>query len=565
MTSNTNHSKTPLVKTLNQQYRENFSNLTSLIDLEKTNLLKESDILNDDETENFNSNNRFVHNSNFMNSLKISNQQAKRNLSASSSLIDNKNDSFNHKNTNSPSMNGNRTLKFDQTLYSNKSKMNHIEDALASVLDDMKQLDFSTNLSQVQTQAIMPAKNMNPIFDTIKKTSLSCSSTPSSYSSQSSASSSSSTTIGINNNKNGILSKNQDDFQLKSNLNNNNNKENNKRPDLVLDLPVNLPTLLASNQIPAIGSINLNNQFMSTLPNQKVRRKSIDRINTLEGLNKPIISNNINKILVNNINDKLHSSSTSSTESSLSSAASLNLLTDQTNNNYQRLANKNLLNSCMAAAEAAANAALLNNKTVKLSSDEIISNNNKIINQSTPKSAPENQLHAFNFDANQIIENKTVSSLTSSSSPLFKMTDNVFTDSSDDKLTSTNEHKFKNQLNQFKNSNYCTTNDLNFYALELNDHVLLKNDEKTSIINKKNPPPIMKKPEKSLEVMRKLSQTSSPVDEKQQSNKSLDSSSSTISSLPSTETNGSPANNDSSSNSKTNISIKLSNSKATDV
>ena len=109
-------------------------------------------------------------------------------------------------------------------------------------------------------------------------------------------------------------------------------------------------------------------------------------------------------------------------------------------------ANKNLLNSCMAAAEAAANAALLNNKTVKLSSDEIISNNNKIINQSTPKSAPENQLHAFNFDANQIIENKTVSSLTSSSSPLFKMTDNVFTDSSDDKLTSTNEHKFKNQL-----------------------------------------------------------------------------------------------------------------------
>jgi len=63
MTSSTNHSKTSLVKTLNQQYRENFSNLTSLMDLEKTNLLKESDILNDDENENFNSNNRFVHNS----------------------------------------------------------------------------------------------------------------------------------------------------------------------------------------------------------------------------------------------------------------------------------------------------------------------------------------------------------------------------------------------------------------------------------------------------------------------------------------------------------------------
>ena len=51
----------------------------------------------------------------------------------------------------------------DDLLLTNKQmlKMNHIEDALASVLDDMKQLDFATTPSKGYTQA-------NPVLSTLK-------------------------------------------------------------------------------------------------------------------------------------------------------------------------------------------------------------------------------------------------------------------------------------------------------------------------------------------------------------------------------------------------------------
>ena len=275
------------------------------------------------------------------------------------------------------------------------------------------------------------------------------------------------------------------------------------------------------------------------MPNQKVRRKSLDRTNTLDGLTKISTNNTITRN--KNVKEQLQSSSTSSTEtSSISSAASFNLLADQTNKqtDYQR--STNLLN-CMAAAEAAAKAALLNN----VQSD-------KNSNQSTPNSNNSDK-RIFNFDLNKTEE--SMSSL--NSSLLFKTTTDI---SSPD--TVLNEQKFKNKLNQFKNSNYCSTNEFNLYTLELNvDDKLppaeerVENDDNKAV--RKQPPPIMKKPEKSQEIMRKLGR--SP--DQQQQNKSLSSSSSTISSLPSMETqNHSPANSDTSK-----LSIRLSNSKATDV
>ncbi len=620
--------KTPTLakQALAQQYRDN--NMSNIIDLDKSHLnellkVKESHILNDDENESIKNgfNNRFNQN-NCSNSYSIINSLAKnqsakvRNLSASSSLIDQsikncQSDSFTLKSNNntlsknnSPTqINSNRALKFENSIYSsnqNKSKMNHIEDALASVLDDMKQLDFST------TPNASSQSNKNPIFDSIKKngthlnSNSSATSTPSSYSSQSSSNSSNGilknnlylNTINgpkLNRKEDFVSSQLQhlgDEFQIKPASVNKENK--NKRPDLVLDLPINLIAMPTTTST----AINLNNQFMSTMPNQKVRRKSLDRTNTSDAIAKltstpPNLSRNLNN---SSVKDKLHCSSTSSTESSsLSSAASLNiLLADQTNkqqntDNALQRSNKLLLMS--AAAEAAANAALLNNPVLtncnngtKINTDEMMSIL-KNPNQSTPNSVTDNQLRTFNFDLNRTGEDSMTSL---NSSLLFNNKNSIDTNVApalclfNDQENKPNEQNFKNKLNQFKNSNYCTANDFNLFALELN----MDNSEKQTTdensfqsacntLKKNPPPPVMKKPEKSQEIMRKLGRSPPVVLDQQQnvsSNKSLSSSSSTISSLPSTDAangaGGSPINSDSS---KVNLSIRLSNSKATDV
>jgi hypothetical protein len=131
----------------------------------------------------------------------------KRNLSASSTLIDQmqqNNPSINNSNNNMNNFNENKLINFENLLNNkHQLKMHHIEDALASVLDDMKQLDFSTSLSitppPVSSNQISSTVKPKQVTNSLSKTainnlmsSLSSSKASSSVSSSSSSSTSSS-------------------------------------------------------------------------------------------------------------------------------------------------------------------------------------------------------------------------------------------------------------------------------------------------------------------------------------------------------------------------------------
>ena len=157
----------------------NRSNLAELSEV------KESDILNDEEHDNSNSHrikqnmnlvkNNIMRSSNtsisFTNHINKHHQQHNDNnglktpktgtslkihTPSSNSLVQPKLSAAHSNNT-----------SLDDLLLSNKQmlKMNHIEDALASVLDDMKQLDFSTSLATTPSQHF---SQTNPILSTIK-------------------------------------------------------------------------------------------------------------------------------------------------------------------------------------------------------------------------------------------------------------------------------------------------------------------------------------------------------------------------------------------------------------
>ncbi len=111
---------------------------------------------------------------------------------------------------NSPRNLNQQLINFDN-LMNNKQqlKMHHIEDALASVLDDMKQLDFSTsspvpNASNTKSNAIKVNSTPNALGVTNKAisnivSSLSSSQGPSSSSSSSTSSTSSNNGVSKNN------------------------------------------------------------------------------------------------------------------------------------------------------------------------------------------------------------------------------------------------------------------------------------------------------------------------------------------------------------------------------
>lgn len=162
--------------------------------------------------------------------------------------------------------------------------MHHIEDALASVLDDMKQLDFSTsniqNANQNQQQSNTPlvhntvnsSLNVNNKVLTNLVASLPSSQTPSSSSSSSTSSSTSSTNDKNQNNLNCVksdfsenLSQSSDD-ELRVKQRKCSGNESSaviigspltaksiqglaKRPDLVLDLPGNLLSSPSKQQV----------------------------------------------------------------------------------------------------------------------------------------------------------------------------------------------------------------------------------------------------------------------------------------------------------------------------
>jgi hypothetical protein len=89
------------------------------------------------------------------------------------------------------------------------------------------------------------------------------------------------------------------------------------------------------------------------------------------------------------------------------------------------------------------------------------------------------------------------------------------------------------------------------------------NDPKVTPIKKK-PPPIMQKPEKSDEILRKLGR-SPPTDQNQIGSNSVQQAPNSFSSNISSMSSSSTTNNSSNGSIKANMSVRLSNSKATDV
>lgn len=653
--SHKNHAKTVGIVSSNQMLREALlsNNMTSsqiTNDSESLSELlqaKESDILDNDDTESVVSeavsmilNNNTNSQLNYQNQVKYQNMmrssssnstasnsytpnnhvikqsseiqrrvslKKQRNLSASSSIID---QSMSQNTKNSPRNINQQLINFDNLLNNKQQlKMHHIEDALASVLDDMKQLDFSTsastqNVSNPSKVNCSSSDNLNTSNNlgggnnkiiTNLVSSLSSSQAPSSSSSSSTSSSTSSNNgLSINKNLNQLnkndfgenLSQSSDDelrlkrernlntnsASIKDNQNNNSNAKNilssqkpssgrvvigspstsqtihgiNKRPDLVLDLPVNL--LISPSKQSNSQSVNA-----STMPNCKVRRKSENAI----GLN---------------------SSSTSSTESSSisSSASTKKNFSHNRAGSSQTVTNNILLSSATAAVEQALNYV---NTTGKRS--------NSIVS-----SLKDDDLTSKSFNESLDATKSELSFTQSSSVRKQSLTSD---DHDVESLRDDNCDKdFREKLEEFKNTNYCSIDEFNTLSLASEnaiDYVELNNEDpnnddpervfdeepdrtpspplppppvppeyeeqKTSRSScKKQPPPVMKKPEKSEEILRKLGRGADSVSPQFGTVSSVSSTSSSVHDRVS---------NSSTSNTENSVSIRLSTSKATDV
>lgn len=444
-----------------------------MLNLDKSNLsdllkVKESDILDDDEPSE-STNKTTASRSAYYN------QNSAKFNSSTNSLYHT--DSFSFKTNPSTPL-----FKQQHSLVSNanKNKMNQIEDALASVLDDMKQLDFSTSLtntpsSTAPASSSSQAKSFNPLFDAFK-TPNSCLLSSSATNSPTSKNFISPFTSGKSFN---ILSQQPSKDSSLTSLN-----TNTKRPDLVLDLPFTNDSNNMTKNLQDL-TINMTNQFISTLPT-KVRRKSLDKtnrlLNTLDSskpklnlLNTAATTNSESSCTTNKasvlIKEQLHSSSASSTGSS-SVASSLS---DQ-------------------------NAPSVDTKTPD------------------PSQTPS--------EAAKVVE---------------------------DDEEETNLTKFKSTSRELLDEN-----------LRREDLLVVG---KSTVTFKQPPPPVMKKPNMSEEIIRKLGRSTSNDQQLQQQQQIVGESlsSSTISSsYPSVDANDSSVSN-SSSKPSNNLSIRLSNSKATDV
>ena len=151
-----------------------------------------------------------------------------------------------------------------------------------------------------------------------------------------------------------------------------------------------------------------------------------------------------------------------------------------------------------------------------------------------------------------------------------------------------NNKQFKEKLEEFKTTNYCSLDEFNLSAVQAEnaiDYVELTNEdnvdkitshrsetppsplpppppipksEKTKNSSKKQPPPVMKKPEKSEEILRKLGRGGESLQQQFGTISSISSTSSSIQDRASTSSNSNTENNN-------NVTIRLSHSKATDV
>ena len=655
-------------------------NSANELELNRSNLselsqVKESDILNDDDAEslNLNLNEHFSAFLNLKNAqaqlnnqnnalrsssnsislpshLKQHNQQQalsvlcrKRNSTSSSNSVQlekslnylplQKNNNNNNKQQSSANTMNNTSL--DDLLLNSKQKlkMNHIEDALASVLDDMKQLDFSTSLATTPIGSNNNNNNQNPLIATIKKNSM-FKTLPDN-----------STTNGFgipnsnNNNNNGlrtsslrktaIKSKNNlslkanhrvyfndedltssgdessDDLNRKTNGNANTdlikianqfnssindqilNSNLNKRPDLVLDLPINLllSTSPSQQQQQLLNAASLQTAQSSTprqpasLAQSEAKRLSIDL-----AAGSPQISK-INAI--NKAKEQLHSSSTSSTESATSSSSnSIGLLKTNTLKSVQtpETAHK-ILNGDSGECKMEQVGLPLRNFNVDFMCDSLTTTTTTDTITTSSYSTTTKSVNGTP-QTPQTQKSKIVTlpcphlPVVSSTATSLVIENRNEADLEKENCSTLERTRIITRPPRAANSSAEPTN---LIELAINNENKMGEDVSTPETNKQNkmlnsasgkkqPPPLMKKPEKSDEILRKLGK--SPPNELQintisASSSTSSSNASTISSSVSLSSSSSQiASNNSptlNSGNKSNLSIRLSNSKATDV
>jgi hypothetical protein len=650
-------------------------NSANELELNRSNLselsqVKESDILNDDDAEslNLNLNEHFSAFLNLKNAqaqlnnqsnalrsssnsislpshLKQHNQQQalsvlcrKRNSTSSSNSVQLEK-SLNYlplkNNNNSKQQSSANTMNntsLDDLLLNSKQKlkMNHIEDALASVLDDMKQLDFSTSLAT--TPIGSNNNNQNPLIATIKNNSM-FKTLPDN-----------STTNGFgianshNNNNNGmrtsslrktaIKSKNNlslkanhrvyfndedltssgdessDDLNRKTNGNANTdlikianqfnsslndqilNSNLNKRPDLVLDLPINLllSTSPSQQQQQVLNAASLQTAPSSTprqpasLTQSEAKRLSIDL-----AAGSPQISK-INAI--NKAKEQLHSSSTSSTESATSSSSnSIGLLKTNTLKSVQtpETAHKILNGDSECKMEQAG--LPLRNFNVDFLCDSLTTTTTTTDTITTSSYSTTTKSVNGTPQTPQTQKSKIVTlpcphlPVVSSTATSLVIENRNEADLEKENCSTLERTRIITRPPRAASSSAEPTN---LIELAINNENKMGEDvstpqtKQTQMLNsasgKKQPPPLMKKPEKSDEILRKLGK--SPPNELQintisASSSTSSSNASTISSSVSLSSSSSQiaSNNSPTLNSvnKSNLSIRLSNSKATDV
>ena len=569
------------------------------LELNKSNLsenlaqVKESDILNDDDNSNSNDN-VFAHqikntiNSNNSNgirspssylSYKHNNSNSsfpiKKRISSSSSnsVSDNLNINSSQHPSSYLTLSNHKSPKYalssninnnslDDLLLNNKQqlKMNQIEDALASVLDDMKQLDFST------TPSLLPNNNANSNNYTYKTNGIKTNGHLANVNKTNTNSNNGSTKLLYTDDENldtdssslktknriitttSAFSRNSDLF---TNLYQNNKQQNiiskpNTAKDQDTDLQPSTPnrivkTSLSSPPIENNLSPSLNSGVFFPSSSVANRRLSVDQTKM-----------NVNKLILNNTNanGNLQCSSTSSTESSsISSITSSKLIMSTSNNltNQSSLSTK-LLCEAAAAAAAAIDSSGSSNLITGSTSSITKHQTGKIVNLPTPHVPV--VLMSTNLLCNDIDDDDDDED------------DDDDTNNSEDCLTSCKTPQKSNDSNNIINSTNSGGSSDNL----IDDTSKISNSNGSS---KKQPPPLMKKPEKSDEILRKLGRSPptdlmiNPNQPPIQSCSSSTSSTSTVSSLSSTS-NNSPIGSTTNSN-KTNLSMRLTNSKATDV
>ncbi len=449
------------------------------------------------------------------------------------------------------SLNMNNSL--DDLLMSNISsatnssrvkKMSQIENALASVLDDMKQLDFSTGLSNNQTDA--PSRNCGSSTTNTSSLSLSAS-----VKVKNNSISSKTGPSLIRTNYNNVGSVKATNSPL---LSDNSVLSSNKpRPDLVMDIPVNV--LLSS---PNQSNLQQSNQQLSKKNESlvtttiiggfgiKSRRLSVDN----NGSDKEANSPSKNELTVK--------SSVSTTNGSP--------LPEASNGTVIQKVKEHLQSSSTTSTESSSDSSLASSSSISINSGHNLSANKVKANNTNGNGGMPMRL--FNFD----ITAEGIATVTSTNG----------------QHENPEEEKVKSPKLVHQQESYSKYGG----KVELNS---------SGIVVKKQPPPLMKKPEKSDEILRKLGK-SPPQTQQQQPAESFNhvllnsassiSGNSTNSSEGSNQTNLTPGTNGASTTinidinsksdnsglespddcgmspsncNKSNLSARLSNSKATDV